>query len=169
MVKELDIKIERSEISSTPLPATFLTQNIGLATTKEVYQYLKRVGKLNHAALIARPDIANGVSMLSEYLHNPSQDHLKAAEHMLRHLIGTKYMGIEFDGESINAAGRTFNASSDAAFADNVQTRYNSCDFCFQLFNGMIHWKAIKQKTVTTSSTEVELLALTVTAKEYIW
>ena len=33
----------------------------------------------------------------------------------------------------------------------------------------MIHWKATKQKTVTTSSTEAELLALTVTAREYIW
>ena len=33
----------------------------------------------------------------------------------------------------------------------------------------MIHWKATKQKTVATSSTEAELLALTITAKEYLW
>jgi hypothetical protein len=37
------------------------------------------------------------------------------------------------------------------------------------LFGGLIHWKASKQKTVTTSSTEAELLALTLTGKEYIW
>ncbi|KAI0991791.1 hypothetical protein K3495_g16396, partial [Podosphaera aphanis] len=141
----------------------------GQATAKEVYQYQKRVGKLNYAAVITRPDIAHGVSKLSEFLQNPSQDHIKAAEHMLRYLTATKYKGIEYDGKSINTAGRTFIASSDAAFADDVQTRYSSCGFCFQLFNGMIHWKAIKQKTVTTSSTEAELLALTVTAKEYIW
>lgn len=169
MAKVFNIDIESLEIPSTPLPATSLTQNTGRATAKEIYQYQKKIGKLNYAAVITRPDIAHGVSKLSEYLQNPSQDHLKAAEHMLRYLVGTKYKGIEFDGESINSAGRTFIASSDAAFADDLQTRCSSCGFCFQLFNGMIHWKAIKQKTVTTSSTEAELLALTVTAKEYIW
>lgn len=37
------------------------------------------------------------------------------------------------------------------------------------LFSRMIHWKAIKLKTVTTSSTEAELLVPTITAKECIW
>lgn len=32
--------------------------------------------------------------------------------------------------------------------------------------NGVIDWKASKQKTVTTSSTEAELLAVSTTAKE---
>ena len=33
----------------------------------------------------------------------------------------------------------------------------------------MIHFKATKQKTVTTASIEAELLALTLIAKEYMW
>lgn len=169
MAKEFNIDIEHSEVPSTPLPATSLRQKIGRATAKEVYQYQKRVGKLNYAAVITRPDIAHGVSKLSEYLQNPSKHHIKAAEHMLRYLIGTRYKGIEFDGEPIYAAGRKFIASNDATFADNVLTKCSSCVFCFKLFHGIIYWKAIKQKTVTTSSTEVELLAITVTAKEYIW
>ena len=37
------------------------------------------------------------------------------------------------------------------------------------LFGGPIAWRANKQDTVTTSSTEAELLALTQTAKEAIW
>lgn len=37
------------------------------------------------------------------------------------------------------------------------------------LFNGAIDWKASKQKTVTTSSTEAELLAISTAAKETIW
>src|SRR4051794_25750538 len=36
------------------------------------------------------------------------------------------------------------------------------------LFRGAVSWKAGKQDTVTTSSTEVELLAFTYTAKEAI-
>lgn len=169
LAKEFSIDIEQSKNPSTPLPSIPLTQNNRKATNKEIYQYQKMMGKLNYAAVITRPDIAHGISKLSEFLQNPSQQHMEAALHMIRYLVATKYRGIEYNGESINVAGRTFVASSDAAFADNSETRYSSCGFCFQLFNGMIHWKAIKQKTVTTSSTEAELLALTVTAKEYIW
>ena len=48
---------------------------------------------------------------------------------------------------------------SDAAFADNADRR-SSDGFLFMLFSGPIDWKASKQLTVTTSSTEAELLAL---------
>lgn len=88
---------------------------------------------------------------------------------MMRYLCATKYRGIEYNGINIEAPCRTFITSSGASFADDPETRYSSSGFCIQLFNGMIHWKATKQKTVTTSSTEAELLALTVAAKEYIW
>jgi hypothetical protein len=37
------------------------------------------------------------------------------------------------------------------------------------LFGGAIDWRAAKQKTVTTLSTEAELLALLRTAKEAVW
>ncbi len=37
------------------------------------------------------------------------------------------------------------------------------------LFNDIIDWKASKQKTVTTGSTEAELLANSLTGKETIW
>ena len=37
------------------------------------------------------------------------------------------------------------------------------------LFGGAIDWRASKQKTVTTSSTEAELLALSNAASEMIW
>jgi len=33
----------------------------------------------------------------------------------------------------------------------------------------MLYFKATKQKIVTTTSTKVELLALTLIAKEYMW
>ena len=41
--------------------------------------------------------------------------------------------------------------------------------FLFKLFGGPIDWKACKQKTVTTSTTKAELLALSHTAKDYLW
>ena len=62
-----------------------------------------------------------------------------------------------------------FSTYSDAAYADDKETRWSSFGFCLQLFGDVVHYKAIKQKTVVTSSTEAELLALSSTAKEFIY
>jgi hypothetical protein len=62
-----------------------------------------------------------------------------------------------------------FQASSDAAFADDIKTRRSSEGYLFKLFGGPIDWRASKQRTVTTSTTEAELLALSSAAKEAIW
>ena len=47
--------------------------------------------------------------------------------------------------------------------------RKSSQGYIMTLFGGAIGWRANKQNTVTTSSTEAELLALSQTAKEAIF
>ena len=138
IVDEFKVKIDQKGIPSTPLPATRLCRNSGQATDREIHRYQMREGKLNYPAVITRPDIAQGVSKLSEFLQNPSKEHMEAAEHMMRYLVGTKYRGIEYNGGAVET-NRTFVASSDASFADDPETRYSSSGFCFQLFGGMIH------------------------------
>ena len=56
--------------------------------------------------------------------------------------------------------------ASDASFADNTADRKSSQAYAMKLFNGLIGWRANKQDTVTTSTTEAELLALSQAAKE---
>ena len=62
-----------------------------------------------------------------------------------------------------------FSTYSDAVYADDKETRQSSFGFCLQLFGGVVHYKATKQKTVITSLTEAELLALSSIAKEFIY
>ena len=62
-----------------------------------------------------------------------------------------------------------FFCASDAAFADDPQTCRSTGGYLHKLFGGPIDWHSGKQKTVTTYSTEAELLALSRTAKETIW
>jgi hypothetical protein len=57
-------------------------------------------------------------------------------------------------------------AASDALYADDVSTRYSTEGYVFQLFRSIINYKCIKQSTITTSTTEAELLAL---AHIYAW
>ena len=58
--------------------------------------------------------------------------------------------------------------ASDASFADTPE-RKSSQGYYFQLYGGYIYYKALKQKTVTTSSIEAELLSVLLTVKELIW
>jgi hypothetical protein len=83
----------------------------------------------------------------------------------LHYVIRTKYLALEFDSTTLE--DQVFLIYSNAAFADNKSTRYSSNKYAIKLFGGIIHFKATKQKTVTTTSTKAELLALTLTAKEY--
>jgi hypothetical protein len=63
---------------------------------------------------------------------------------------------------------KAFNAYTDASFADDAQDRKSTQGYLLTLFGGPIAWKSGKQTTVTTSSTEAELLGLTTAAKEAI-
>ena len=116
--------------------------------------------------MITRPDISKSVSTLSKFLRNPSPVHIAVVNQTLEYLIGTKYLAIEFNRKRKDR--RIFVTSSDSAFADNAVTRNSSYRFYFSLFSGVIHYKTVKESTVTTSSTEAELLALSLTIKEFI-
>jgi hypothetical protein len=93
-------------------------------------------------------------------------DHITAVDQALKHVVLTKYLALEFDRKVTNKS--IFLGSSDSVFTDDYSTRFSSYRYCFKLFRGVINFKVIKGKTVTLSLTEAELLALTITAKEYI-
>ena len=59
--------------------------------------------------------------------------------------------------------------ASDASFADNSTDRKSSQGYAMKLFGGLVGWRANKQATVTTSTTEAELLALSQAAREGIY
>nr|KMM68890.1 hypothetical protein CPAG_05213 [Coccidioides posadasii RMSCC 3488] len=58
---------------------------------------------------------------------------------------------------------------SDTAFADDLNTHHSSEGYLFKLFGGRVEWRAIHQDTVTTSTTEAELLALSHTGTQVYW
>jgi hypothetical protein len=143
-----------------------LLPNTEQAKPDQIHQYQEIVGSANYAATQTRPDIAKTISKLSTYLTNPSREHRAAADRLLEYLNGTQTLGIEYSGD-LNK--EVFLASCDAAFGDNADTRRSSDGYLFQLYGGPIDWRASRQKTVTTSSTEAELLSTSVAAKEIVW
>ena len=71
-------------------------------------------------------------------------------------------------GSSLGGVGTEplFYGASDAAFADDLPTRRSSQGYLFMLYGMPIDWKATLQRSVTKSTTEAELLALSTAASE---
>jgi hypothetical protein len=60
-------------------------------------------------------------------------------------------------------------SSSNSSFANETLTQYSSHGNIFTLFRGVIDYHTIKGKTVTTSSTKAELLALSICATYFLY
>jgi hypothetical protein len=143
------------------------------ASPQLVKQYQERIGSLIYPSVTTRPDIAWISSKLSQYSQNPSPGLIQEADRVIAYLNGTKYLSIEYSAKATDSPGsqedtlkHIFEAASDASFADDQETRHSSQGYCFKLFGGPIQWQASRQKTVTLSTTEAELLSLTHASKE---
>jgi hypothetical protein len=155
----------------SPLPssAEILRANKGTASADQVKLYQQKIGSINYAAVITRPDIAFAASRLSEFLLNPAPEHQATADHLIRYLLTTQHLAIEFNADGPAAAGHGhLSCASDAAFGDDPDSRRSSQGYVMKLFNGAVAWKASKQRCVVTSSTEAELVALSYATREYI-
>ena len=82
---------------------------------------------------------------------------------MLLYLYATKTKALQL------GQGTGLEVASDASFADNTMDRKSSQGYVIKLFGGLVAWRASKQDTVTTSTTEAELLALSQVAKEALY
>lgn len=125
------------------------------------------IGSALYASIITRPDNAKAVSDLARYLKNPSPAHIEAAEWNISYLSGTRRYAIEYSGDSEDGF-TPFLCASDAAYADHAD-RKSSEGYLVKLYNGPIDWRATKQHTVTTSTTEAELLAISEAGKQLFW
>ncbi|RMZ74983.1 hypothetical protein DV736_g6713, partial [Chaetothyriales sp. CBS 134916] len=158
-------KLDQLEGSpSTPMAVEPLLPNQEQADQASIHLYQRKVGSIMYAAVITRPDIARTAALLSTFLTNPSQDHQAAANRCIQYLFGTRRRGILYDGE----LPATLAVYTDASFADSIPDRKSSQGYLMKLCGGPIAWKSGKQDTITTSSTEAELLALTAASKEAI-
>ena len=135
----------------------------GMASYASVNQYQRKIGSILFPAVNTRVDISFVVSRLARFNLNPSETHHKAANRVIHYLLGTMHHSLTLGG------GDTLETYSDASFADNSLDRKSSQAYVLKLFGGVIGWRASKQDTVTTSTTEAELLSLAQAAKEALF
>lgn len=182
ITQRFNLQLGSTKISSPSSRQFEFQKPAEIATRDLISRYQERVGSLIYPSVTTRPDIAWIASKLSTYNQNPSEKLLQEAEHVILYLAATKYLAIEYSAKPQLAGGcdseacisdadqlrHEFLAASDASFADDRDTRYSSQGYCFRLFGGPVQWQASRQHTVTLSTTEAELLALSHASKELL-
>lgn len=126
--------------------------------------YRELVGGLLYLATSTRPDIANTVSKLSQFLNCFDNTHWKAAKRVLRYLKKTINFGLIFKRTDESLFGYT-----DSDWANSIDDRKSYTGFCFIFCGSSISWESRKQCTVALSSTEAEYMALSDGTKEAIY
>jgi hypothetical protein len=128
------------------------------------HEYQRLVGSLMYLMLGTRPDIAFAVGALSRHMANPGPQHWTAAKRVLRYLVGTVNLGLKFKGGLQELVGFT-----DADWASDPVDRYSTSGYVFILGGAAVSWTSKRQKSIATSSTEAEYMALALGTKEAIW
>ncbi|XP_070672606.1 uncharacterized mitochondrial protein AtMg00810-like [Malus domestica] len=147
----------------TPLNSNLKLQSHGdLIPNIKYYQRL--VDKLIYLT-ITRPNIAYAVSLVSQFMHAPSMDHMKIVHRVLRYLKGSIGRGIIMrNNNHTRILGYT-----DADWAGNALDRKSITGFCTFVRGNLVIWKSKKQSVVARSSAEAEYRAMVSTACELIW
>ncbi|GMI86678.1 cysteine-rich RLK (RECEPTOR-like protein kinase) 8 [Hibiscus trionum] len=140
----------------------FNKEEAGNPVDKKPYQRL--VGKLIYLSL-TRPDIAYSVSVISQHMSDPREEHLEAVNRILRYLKFTPGAGLIF----MKNSDRTVKVYTDSSWAGELTDRRSVSGYCAYVWGNLVTWRSKKQAVVSRSSAEAEFRALALGICEGMW
>ncbi|KAM1736212.1 hypothetical protein ACFX12_014589 [Malus domestica] len=149
--------------ASTPLHCKHKMTMDG-ETLTDISYYQRLVRRLIYLT-ITRSDIAFAVSLVSQFMHSPTMDHLQVVKRILRYLKGSVGRGILMQ----NNAHTHILGYTDTDWAGNSLDRKSTTGFCIFVGGNLVSWKSKKQSVIARSSAEAENRAMATTACELIW
>jgi hypothetical protein len=111
------------KLAHTPLPTLDYLMTRpgynGTASPQDIHLYQQKVGSIQYATSITRPDAAQAASKLAEHLLNSSSAHMDAADGVIAYLYGIRTLDIEYSPDRVNCE-----CSTDTAFANNENKEF---------------------------------------------
>ena len=153
---------------ATPLPGGYKPQSQSpenKATPQQINYYQSIIGSLLYIILGTRPDVAFAVICMSQFMTNPSEDHIKKALHIIKYIKSTINAKLIYNGKSQEG----ILAYADADWGSDVDTRRSITGYVIKLAGAPVSWVSRKQKTVALSSTEAEYMSLSTASSQLIW
>lgn len=127
-------------------------------------RYQRLVGKLIYLSH-TRPDIAYAVSVVSQFMHQPSKDHMEAVIRILRYLKSSPGKGLMFAKNN----HLRVNGYTDADWAGNTIDRRSTSGYFMFVGGNLVTWRSKKQKVVALSSAEAEFRGMAKGLCELLW
>lgn len=127
-------------------------------------RYQRLVGKLIYLSH-TRPDIAYAVSVVSQFMHNPSEDHMDAVVRILRYLKASPTKGFMFSKNS----HLKINGYTDADWVGSISDRKSTLGYFMFVGGNLVTWRNKKQKVVALSSAEAAFRGMMNGLCELLW
>ncbi|RVW75978.1 Retrovirus-related Pol polyprotein from transposon RE1 [Vitis vinifera] len=113
-----------------------------------------------------RPDLAYALSVVSQYMHNPGEQHMNAVMRILRYLKNAPRNGILF---AKNVNHQSIEVYTDADWAGALDDRRSTSGYFTFVGGNLVTWKSKKQNVVARSSVEVEFRGMALGLCEALW
>ncbi|CAL8156128.1 unnamed protein product [Prunus armeniaca] len=126
-------------------------------------RYQRPVGRLIYLAH-TRPNIAYAVSVVSQFMHSPSVDHM-AVMRILAYLKSAPIKGILYK----NSSHLRIKGFTDADWAGNVTDRRSTSGYFTFVSGNLVTWRSKKQNVVLRSSAEAEFRGMAHGVCEVLW
>lgn len=150
--------------ADTPIEVNAKLGDVKNGTPVDIVRYQKLVGRLIYLSH-TRPDIAFAVSMVSQFMHSPYEEHLDAVYRILRYLKGTPGKGLFFTKNE----KRDIEVYTDADWAGSVSDRRSTSGYCTFIWGNVVTWRSKKQSVVARSSAEAEFRSMAQGVCEILW
>ncbi|KAL8131529.1 hypothetical protein AgCh_007455 [Apium graveolens] len=150
------------KLIDTPMDPNTKLQTTSISVDKGRYQRL--VGKLLQLAH-TRPDIGFPVSVVSQFMNSPTQEHMNAVYRILQYLKKDPGKGLFFR----KSESQTIEVFTDADWAGSPIDIRSTSGYCSSVWGNLTTWRSKKQSVVARSSAEAELRALALGICEGIW
>ena len=128
-------------------------------------RYQSLFGRLMYLAH-TRPNLAYALSIVSQFMHNPEEQHMNAVMHILRYLKSAPGKGILF---TKNVDCQSVDVYSDAYWAGAIDDRRSTLGYFTFVGSNLITWRSKKQNVVARSSAEAEFRGMTLGICEALW
>jgi len=121
--------------------------------------YQKDIGSILYATLSTRPDITYAISILGRYTAQPSTLHWAAMKHLLRYLQGTSDYKLTIYDPSLGHDSQAIVCCADAGLGGEADTSKSTSGIVVYALGTLIIWRSKKQRVVTQSTMEAEMIA----------
>ncbi|XP_073284995.1 secreted RxLR effector protein 161-like [Primulina huaijiensis] len=150
--------------AETPMDSTKKLDKAESDTPVDRGRYQRLVGKLIYLSH-TRPDIGFSVSVVSQFMNDPREEHMEAVNRILRYLKLSSGKGILFK----QSTNRSIEVYTDADWAGDIMDRISTSGYSTFIWGNLVTWRSKKQSVVARSSAEAEFRSLALGICEGIW